>query len=71
MDKVLTCITCHQSFTFTEGEQRFFAKRDWSAPIRCPTCRRAKRAAFDAGTGARPDSDTDFKSRQLNASDRE
>jgi CxxC-x17-CxxC domain-containing protein len=49
-DKTLTCRDCGTSFTFTEGEQDFYAQKGYSDPTRCPDCRAAKKAAR-AGSG--------------------
>ena len=39
-DKTLTCRECNQSFTFTAGEQEFFALKGFTnEPSRCPDCR--------------------------------
>jgi CxxC-x17-CxxC domain-containing protein len=44
-DKTLTCRDCGQSFTFTTGEQEFFAQKGFTnAPSRCPDCRSARKA---------------------------
>lgn len=43
-DKELTCKDCGRSFTFTSGEQEFYASRELIAPKRCKPCRRAKKA---------------------------
>ena len=55
-DRTLTCRDCGQAFTFTAGEQAFYAERGFSEPQRCPTCRsnrKAQRAAsgYDSGYG--------------------
>lgn len=43
-DRILTCRDCGQEFTFTSGEQEFFATKGLTnAPSRCPECRRARR----------------------------
>src|SRR5206468_433419 len=43
-DRILTCRDCGQDFTFTAGEQEFFASRGLTnTPGRCPTCRAARR----------------------------
>lgn len=42
-DKELTCKDCGQSFTFTGGEQDFFAERGFSEPVRCKPCRDARK----------------------------
>ena len=44
-DKVLTCRDCGQEFTFTAGEQEFYAQRGYTnEPGRCPECRAARKA---------------------------
>jgi CxxC-x17-CxxC domain-containing protein len=45
-DKTLACRDCGQSFTFTVGEQEFFASRGFTnEPSRCPDCRAARKAS--------------------------
>jgi CxxC-x17-CxxC domain-containing protein len=45
-DKTLTCRDCGQAFTFTAGEQEFFASRGFAnEPSRCPECRAARKSA--------------------------
>ena len=44
-DRLLVCRDCGQDFTFTSGEQEFFASRGLTnAPSRCPACRTARRS---------------------------
>ncbi len=44
-DKSLTCVECGQGFTFTVGEQEFFASKGFTnEPSRCPQCRAARRS---------------------------
>ncbi len=50
-DKTLTCRDCGTSFTFTEGEQDFYAQKGYSEPSRCPDCRAAKKASRNSGYG--------------------
>lgn len=50
-DKTLTCRDCGNTFTFTEGEQDFYAQKGYSEPMRCPDCRAAKKAARNSGYG--------------------
>src|SRR2546423_8238958 len=50
-DKSLTCRDCGSTFTFTEGEQDFYAQKGYSEPTRCPDCRAAKKAARASGYG--------------------
>lgn len=42
-DKVLLCCQCNKPFTFTGGEQKFFAQRNLMWPKRCPQCREERR----------------------------
>src|SRR5438477_7904180 len=53
-DKTLVCRDCSQNFTFTAGEQEFFASRGLeNEPSRCPECRAARKTSRgDAGGGA-------------------
>ncbi|MCE5315034.1 zinc-ribbon domain-containing protein, partial [bacterium] len=43
-DKELICKDCGQTFVFTAGEQEFFQSRGFSEPIRCKTCRDARKS---------------------------
>ncbi|MBN2074198.1 MAG: zinc-ribbon domain containing protein [Dehalococcoidales bacterium] len=44
-DKTLQCSDCGQDFTFTAGEQEFYASRGFqNEPKRCPDCRKARKA---------------------------
>lgn len=43
-DKVLTCKDCGKEFTFTAGEQEFYAEKGFEhEPARCPECRKANK----------------------------
>ena len=43
-DKVLVCKDCGQKFTFTAGEQKFYAERGFgNEPQRCKACRDARK----------------------------
>ena len=45
-DKILTCKDCSKEFTFTEGEQAFYAEKGFAnEPKHCPECRKARKAA--------------------------
>ena len=49
-DKTLTCRDCGQAFTFTVGEQEFFASRGFTnEPSRCPECRNDRKASRGSG----------------------
>jgi CxxC-x17-CxxC domain-containing protein len=49
-DKTLTCRDCGNPFTFTEGEQEFFAQKGFTnAPSRCPECRAANKSRRNGG----------------------
>ena len=44
-DKTLTCVDCGYDFTFTAGEQEFFASKGYTnEPKRCPQCRGARKS---------------------------
>ena len=44
-DLTLYCRDCNQEFTFTAGEQEFYASRGLTnQPSRCPSCRAARKA---------------------------
>ncbi len=44
VDKLLQCSDCGATFTFSAGEQEFFALKGFTnEPKRCPSCRQAKR----------------------------
>ncbi len=44
-DQTLYCRDCNEAFTFTAGEQEFFASRGLNnPPARCPSCRAARKA---------------------------
>ncbi len=50
-DKTITCVECRYDFTFTVGEQEFFASRGFTnEPSRCPQCR-ATRKSQQGGSG--------------------
>ena len=48
-DVTITCRDCGQAFTFTSGEQDFYASRGFSEPSRCADCRAARKAQRDDG----------------------
>ena len=51
-DKTLTCRDCNNPFTFTEGEQAFFAEKGFTnEPGRCPECRAANKSRRNGGGG--------------------
>ncbi|HEX2911472.1 MAG TPA: zinc-ribbon domain containing protein [Chloroflexia bacterium] len=51
-DKVLTCRECGNQFTFTAGEQSFYAEKGlMNAPSRCPSCRASRKANMNGGGG--------------------
>ncbi len=44
-DRILLCKDCGSEFTFSVGEQKFFEDKGIKEdPIRCPECRKAKKA---------------------------
>lgn len=51
-DETLPCTDCGRTFTFTTGEQEFFAQRGFTnKPSRCPDCRAARKASGQSGRG--------------------
>ena len=55
-DKTLVCAECAAEFTFTVGEQEFFASRGFTnEPRRCPDCRQNRRQqrSYEGGGGER------------------
>ena len=53
-DKSLTCVECKQQFPFTEGEQQFYAERQYTEPKRCKPCRDARKAQKEGGMQTHP-----------------
>ena len=49
-DTTITCRDCGQAFTFTSGEQDFYASRGFSEPTRCAECRAARKSQRDGGS---------------------
>lgn len=49
-DRNITCRDCGKQFTFTAGEQEFYATRGFSEPSRCPDCRAARKSGRDSGS---------------------
>lgn len=44
-DKKITCKDCGKEFLFTVGEQEFFKEKGFeNDPVRCPDCRKARKA---------------------------
>src|ERR1700756_957351 len=51
-DQTLYCRDCNQAFTFTVGEQEFYASRGLTnTPSRCPECRAARKQAGGGAQG--------------------
>jgi CxxC-x17-CxxC domain-containing protein len=51
-DQNLTCRDCGNQFTWTASEQEFYQSKGFqNAPVRCPSCRQAKKARMDGGRG--------------------
>jgi CxxC-x17-CxxC domain-containing protein len=51
-DRIISCVDCGQEFSFTAGEQEFYAQRGFSEPPkRCPSCRAARKAQRSASSG--------------------
>jgi CxxC-x17-CxxC domain-containing protein len=54
-DKIIHCRDCDETFTFTAGEQEFFASKGFdNEPTRCQPCRQRRKAGrSDRRTGFR------------------
>lgn len=48
VDKTLKCADCGKEFTFTAGEQAFYAEKGLHEPKHCPDCRKARKEARKA-----------------------
>ena len=45
-DKQIDCVDCHQPFTFTAGEQRWYKEKGFERePRRCADCRKARKGS--------------------------
>ena len=54
-DKILVCKECGNEFTFTAGEQEFYAERGFqNEPQRCKACRDARKNAAREPKSDRP-----------------
>jgi CxxC-x17-CxxC domain-containing protein len=53
-DQMLTCQDCGTTFTFTAGEQEFYAQKGFvNSPTRCPSCRQQRKSANGRSGGER------------------
>jgi CxxC-x17-CxxC domain-containing protein len=61
-DKPLMCRECGREFSFTAGEQEFFAQKGFTnEPGRCPECRASRKARMgSSGGGMAYDSDRGY-----------
>ena len=51
-DKQIQCADCGANFSFTAGEQEFFASKGYTnEPKRCPSCRQSRRSNRFGDTG--------------------
>ncbi|HEX6292411.1 MAG TPA: zinc-ribbon domain containing protein [Herpetosiphonaceae bacterium] len=51
-DKTLTCRDCGMGFTFTTGEQEFYAQKGFdNEPTRCANCRQTHKQSRNGGGG--------------------
>jgi len=54
-DRVLTCRDCGNDFTFTAGEQEFYASKGLTnTPSRCPSCRALRRGGQPSTSSRAP-----------------
>ena len=53
-DKTLVCRDCGAEFTFTAGEQEFYAEKGFqNEPTRCKDCRQTRKTSRPASNGPR------------------
>ncbi len=51
-DKSIQCSDCGTTFTFTTGEQEFFASKGYTnEPKRCSSCRQARKTEHNGNSG--------------------
>jgi len=51
-DKTIICKDCSEDFIFTEGEQEFFQEKGFTnEPVRCPDCRKKRKAQKNQDRG--------------------
>lgn len=48
-DKTITCKDCGKDFVFTASGQKFFEEKGYTAPVRCKSCREARKARIEGG----------------------
>jgi CxxC-x17-CxxC domain-containing protein len=54
-DRILTCRDCGNDFTFSAGEQEFYASKGLTnTPSRCPSCRSARRSGQQSSMSRAP-----------------
>lgn len=54
-DRILTCRDCSNDFTFSAGEQEFYASKGLTnTPSRCPSCRALRRGGQSTNTSRAP-----------------
>jgi CxxC-x17-CxxC domain-containing protein len=65
-DERLTCTDCGAEFTFSAGEQEFFASKGFqNKPNRCPDCRSARKAQRGTGSGSASSSSRGYGTREM------
>jgi hypothetical protein len=47
-DKTIRCSDCGEDFIFSEGEQEFYAQKDFTPPKRCKSCRDKRKASRES-----------------------
>ncbi len=51
-DQTLQCKDCGKDFTWTSSEQEFYQQKGFqNAPVRCPECRKMKKARMNNDRG--------------------
>jgi CxxC-x17-CxxC domain-containing protein len=54
-DQTIKCRDCGSDFVWTASEQEFYQQKGFTnPPVRCPSCRAAKKASMGGGYGGGP-----------------
>lgn len=63
-NKIRLCRDCSRLFYFTEGEQKFYARKGFQPPVRCPICRKARIRNRDPYEGWEATMSPDFQKKK-------
>ena len=58
-DILLTCKDCSREYVWEKGEQLFFHSKGLAAPMRCPACRKLRKATINKPYNTNEDGEVD------------